>query len=167
MLVGFIAISPFSGRQLYSAQAPRRRPVNAKTWSPFLTSFTAFPTDSISPASSCPSILFLGPLKPNAIRAMSCHDRGSFMPRNSQSPAVTVAAWTLISTSLSSGTGFCSSLSLRTSGGPYLVHTIAFIRGPPSFLTVANFIVPPIMGEGEGLGSYLYSVQCLLYPVYE
>src|SRR5712692_2256197 len=97
--------------ELYSAQAPRRRPVNAKTWSPFLNSLTALPTDSISPASSCPSIFFLGPLKPNAIRATSRHNRGSLRLRSSQSPAVTVAAWTLISTSLSLGAGFSSSLS--------------------------------------------------------
>src|SRR5213594_3133814 len=127
MLAGFIAIHPFSGRQLYSAQAPRRRPVNAKTWSPGLNSFTAVPTDSISPASSCPSIFLLGPLKPNPIRASGHSQIGILNFRSSQSPAVTVAAWTLIRTSLSFGVGLSTSLSWRTSGGPYFVHTIAFI----------------------------------------
>src|SRR5207249_9781964 len=133
MVAGFVVISPVSGRQLYSAQAPRRRPVFAKTWSPFLNSRTALPTDSISPASSCPSIFFLGLLNPNPIRTESFHNRGSLRLRSSQSPAVTVAAWTLISTSSSLGVGFSSSLSRRTSGDPYLVHTIAFISGSPSF----------------------------------
>src|SRR6266571_8356056 len=127
MLVGFVAISPVSGRQLYSAQAPRRKPVNAKTWSPFINSLTALPTDSISPANSCPSIFFLGLLNPNPIRKKSFHNRGSLRLRSSQSPFVTVAAWTLISTSLSLGLGFSTSLSCRTSGDPYPVHTIAFI----------------------------------------
>src|SRR2546428_3864089 len=127
MLAGFIAIHPFSGRQLYSAQAPRRRPVNAKTWSPFLNSVTALPTDSTSPASSCPSIFFLGPLIPNPIRERSCQNRGSLRLRNPQSPAVTVAAWTLINTSLSLGVGVSTSITLRTSGESYFVHTIAFM----------------------------------------
>jgi hypothetical protein len=39
----------------------------------------------------------------------------------------TVVAITFISTSLSFGVGFSTSLICRTSGGPYLVHTIAFI----------------------------------------
>src|SRR5437867_12584222 len=86
MLAGFVAISPVSGRELYSAQAPRRRPVFAKTWSPFLNSRTALPTDSTSPASSCPSIFFLGLLNPNPIRTKSFHNRGSLRLRSSQSP---------------------------------------------------------------------------------
>jgi len=50
------------------------------------------------------------------------------------SPDVTVAACILISTSLSLGVGFSTSLSSRTSGGPYFVHTIAFISLPPDLL---------------------------------
>src|SRR5213592_2592507 len=64
-------------------QAPRRRPVFAKTWSPFLNSRTALPTDSSSPASSCPSIFFLGLLNPNPIRTKSFHNRGSLRLRSS------------------------------------------------------------------------------------
>ena len=48
------------------------------------------------------------------------------------SDSPTVAAYTLISTSLYLGTGFSTSLSWRTSGGPYFVHTIAFM----SFLLI-------------------------------
>src|SRR6266542_6268938 len=44
------------------------------------------------------------------------------------SPMVTVVAWTLTSTSLSQGVGFSASCSRSTSGGPYLVYTIAFMR---------------------------------------
>src|SRR5438034_8125606 len=128
MLAGFVAISPVSGRQLHSAQAPRRRPVFAKTWSPFLNSRTPLPADSISPASSCPSIFFLGLLNPNPIRTKNFHNRGSLRLRSSQSPFVTVAAWTLISTF---GVGFSTSLSYRTSGGPYLVAYNRFHEFPP------------------------------------
>lgn len=44
-----------------------------------------------------------------------------------ESPIWTVVALTLISTSLSSGEGLGTSFNLSTSGGPYFVHTIAFI----------------------------------------
>lgn len=44
------------------------------------------------------------------------------------SAAVAVVAHTLISTALSLGAGFFTSMSWRTSGGPYSVYTIAFIR---------------------------------------
>src|SRR3989442_5532571 len=132
MLDGFIAISPFSGRQQYSAQALRPRPVAANTWSSFLWDLTALPTDSITPASSCPGIFFLGRLIPNPTRKRSRHARGSLRLRNSQSPVVTLAACTLISTSLSLGAGFSTSLSWRTSGGPYFGRTIAFMACPAS-----------------------------------
>ncbi len=52
---------------------------------------------------------------------------GNFKLRASPSPAVTVAASILIRTSLSLGVGFSTSYRLRTSGGPYFVHTIAFM----------------------------------------
>src|SRR5439155_27379221 len=103
--------SPFSGEQVYSAQAPRRRPVAANTESPFLNILTALPTDSISPASSCPSIFFLGRLRPKPIRTVSCQANERWRPRNSQSPVVTVVAYTLTSTSLSLGVGFSTSLN--------------------------------------------------------
>src|SRR2546422_11494429 len=71
------------------------------------------------------------------MRMRSLHARGSLRLRNSQSPVVTLAACTLISTSLSLGAGFSTSLSWRTSGGPYFGRTIGFMacaarpsRGP-------------------------------------
>ena len=47
--------------------------------------------------------------------------------RNSQSPAVTVAALTLIKTSFPVGIGNGKSCSFKTSGGPYLGQMIAFM----------------------------------------
>ncbi|MHA1508872.1 MAG: hypothetical protein ACTSO6_09240 [Promethearchaeota archaeon] len=48
----------------------------------------------------------------------------------STSEAFTEATWTFTNTSLSLGIGFSTSLNCRTSGGPYFVHTIAFMRIP-------------------------------------
>jgi len=39
---------------------------------------------------------------------------------------------------------------------------------PPFLVDHSQFIMSPIVGEsGEGLGSYLYSVQRFLNPIYE
>src|SRR5213596_2821766 len=86
------------------------------------------PADSTSPANSCPSMVILfGLPSPLYIRKRSRSERGILRLRISQSPAVTVVARTLIRTSLALGVGFSTSLSWRTSGGPYFVQTIAFI----------------------------------------
>src|SRR5437660_10643096 len=130
MFAGLIASIALSLRQSYSAYAPRCRPVRAKTWSPFLNRVTSLPVDSISPANSWPRIFLLGALMPNPILRRSFHSKGSLRPRSSQSPIATDAAWTLTRTSLSFGVGFSTSLSSRTSGGPYFVQTIAFTSGP-------------------------------------
>lgn len=55
--------------------------------------------DSISPASSDPSIVLLGFLRPNAIRMGSQYKRGNVKLRHLQHSAVTVVTYTLISTS--------------------------------------------------------------------
>src|SRR5207245_9325004 len=57
---------------------------------------------------------------PNPTRKTNFHNNRRLRLLSSQSPFVTVAAWTLISTSLALGVGFSTSLSWRTSGGPYL-----------------------------------------------
>jgi len=64
------------------------KPVAAKTWSPSLNDLTSLPTDSISPASSCPNIFILVGLKrPIYIRMGSPKKRGNLRTRASQSHA--------------------------------------------------------------------------------
>jgi hypothetical protein len=71
-----------------------------------------------------------GFLKPEAIRLGSQNPGGAVLLRAQQSYVVTVVANTLMSTSLFLGVGFSTSLSWRTSGGPYFSYTIAFIFNP-------------------------------------
>ena len=52
MLAGLSAIVPAAFIQMYCAWAPKPRPSDAKTWSPFLNRVTALPTASISRNSS-------------------------------------------------------------------------------------------------------------------
>ena len=94
----------------WALEGKRRRepptPVSPKTWSPSLNSFTSLPTASIFPANSVPGIGFFGlvspvknlPINGRPFRIMPC-------------AAVAVVAYTLISTSLSLGVGFSTSLS--------------------------------------------------------
>ena len=112
-----------SGTQTYSAFAPTLKPVVVpKTWSPVLNCLTSLPIASISPANSCPGIFFF--FTPNILIGRTIK---GWSLRSITSPLVTVAACTLISTSLSLGTGLSTSLISRTSGGPDFVQTIAFI----------------------------------------
>ena len=67
--------------------------------------------DLISPASSDPSIVLLGFLRLNAIRMGSQNKGGILKLRHLQHSAVIIVAYTLISTSLSLGVGFSTSLS--------------------------------------------------------
>ena len=102
----FIDKKPSSGIHIYSALQPNPTPVDPKTSSPFLNSFTFFPTASISPANSVPSIGFLGFVKPTKIRpkyGLPFRYIGSSMP--------TTTANIFISTSLSLGVGFSTSLN--------------------------------------------------------
>jgi len=123
ILAGFIVNAAVSGRHVYSAYAPNLNPQEAKTLSFFLNDLTFFPTSSITPANSNPSIFtFVGLNKP----LKSLARKGSAF-RIRQSPAVTVVEYILIKTSFSFGTGFSTSFNWRTSGGPYFVYTIAFI----------------------------------------
>jgi hypothetical protein len=93
-------------------------PVVAKTRSPFLSDVTPLPTDSTSPASSCPSTGRLGRRMPNASRIGSQIQGAKSNLRSSQSAALTVVARIRTSTSSSFGTGFGTSRSCRTSGAP-------------------------------------------------
>ena len=86
-------------------------PVAAKTRSPFLSDLTFLPTDSTSPASSCPSTRRLGLRMPNASRMGTQIQGAKSNRRSSQSAALTVVARIRTSTSLSFGTGFGTSLS--------------------------------------------------------
>ena len=67
----------------------------------FLNRFTSLPTASISPANSCPGMFFL--VVPNSRNG---RNNNGWNFRSITSPVVTVAAYTLISTSLSLGVGF-------------------------------------------------------------
>jgi hypothetical protein len=58
------------------------------------------------------------------------------------SPMCAVVAITFISTSLSFGKGFSTSIIFKASGGPYFVHMIAFKRNPYTFYTTF-FKTPP------------------------
>src|SRR4030042_3043071 len=128
ILAGF-SLNAFSGTHTYSAKAPKP---NGKDKSPQISSpgrkcFTFLPTASMRPAISDPSILcigFRGPVK-----------RALHVPlRISRSAAFKDAACTFTSASSSLGVGFSTSLSSRTSGAPYFVHTIAFmVFSPNSF----------------------------------
>src|SRR5450759_3951204 len=102
-------------------------PVAAKTRSPFLSDLTSLPTNSMSPASSCPRTGCLGLRMPNARRIGTQIQGAKSNLRSSQSAAPTVVARIRTSTSLSLGTGFRTALSRITSGGPESVHTIALI----------------------------------------
>ena len=87
---------------------------SCKNLSPFLNRFTSLPTDSISPANSIPSMVILsGLLRPTYARMGSAYQIGKLRLRCSQSPAVTVVAYILISTSLSLGVGFSTSCELK------------------------------------------------------
>src|SRR5665811_1977925 len=72
---------------------------------------TSLPTDSTSPASSCPSTGCLGLRMPNDSRIGTQIQRAKSNLRSSQSVALTVVARIRTSTSLSFGTGFATSLS--------------------------------------------------------
>src|SRR5205814_5756495 len=111
----------FSDKQAYSAYVLNRVISYAYTWSPFLNRLTSLPTDSTSPATTIPRMAFLGFLRPSTIRAGSQAERGTVKLRTLTSPAVSVVAETFTRTSWSEGAGFSTSLSSRTSGGPYFV----------------------------------------------
>jgi hypothetical protein len=113
---------------LYWACAPAENPVKPNTASPTLNRRTRLPTCSTTPASSMPGIRYflLGLLNPSTRRLMSVSPR-----RIRQSAAVTVVARTPMSTSSSPGSGFSTSSSCSTSGGPYAVQAMAFILPLP------------------------------------
>jgi hypothetical protein len=74
---------------------------------------------------------------PDLIASLSASGSGSLGGlnlRHLQSPEGTAVAWTFIGTSLFPGTGFSTSFCRRTSGGPYCVHTTAFIGIPPGLI---------------------------------
>ena len=76
---------------------------------------------------SIPNMFLLRFLMPkNNRKGIICHN-GTLKLRILKSPIWQVVACTLNSSSLSLGTGFSTSLSCRTSGGPYFVHTIALM----------------------------------------
>src|SRR5262245_48528760 len=80
----------------------------------------------------------LGPETPRASRAMSPKPAGIWRLLTRQSPAVTVVEYVRIRTSLGFGVGLASSFNSRTSGGPYLSYTTAFIRFAPESLGFAR-----------------------------
>jgi hypothetical protein len=75
-------------------------------------------------------MVFRGRLIPNIRRERSRNPTGTSRLRSRQSPEVTVVACTFIRISLSLGMGVGTSLISRTSGGPYLSYTTAFITMP-------------------------------------
>ena len=64
---------------------------------------------------------------PRKARAWSQNQKGTRKPRTLTSATVTEVAWTFTRTSWSLGVGFGTSRNFRTLGGPYFVHTMAFI----------------------------------------
>ena len=103
----------------YSAREPLREP---KTSSPGRNCVTFLPTASTCPATSMPMALLLGFRSPATTRT------SDGLPRiMCQSYALTAAARTRTRMLSSSMVGISTSLSSRTSGGPYLSRTIAFI----------------------------------------
>ena len=83
---------------------------------------TAEPTFTTVPATSLPEMGFLGRRSPVAIRiAYGLPVIRCSVPRSSP------AAWTLMSTSLSPGSGTATSSTRRTSEVPYLFWMTAFM----------------------------------------
>jgi hypothetical protein len=74
-----------------------------------------------------PKIDFRGRVSPNAKRAGIQNETGTLKPLTLQSATVTEVVMIFINTSLAFGNGLGTSIIFRTSGGPYLVHTAAFI----------------------------------------
>ena len=107
---GLRAKAALSRAQTYSAWAPGLMP---KSSSPASNSVTAEPTASTTPASSLPRIGRLGRRRPVKTR-----EKNGCAARQPQSDRFTVVARTRISISSSFGTGFSTSASRSTSGGP-------------------------------------------------
>ena len=130
-LAGLCVVGQDSGRHTYSACAPKWRrdtpkTASPKTASPGANAQTLVPTASTSPASSLPRMIARGRRRPLNGLATSGSPR-----RKPQSVRFTVVARTRISTSSYAGTGLGRSSRRRTSsGGPYLVCTLAFMGRP-------------------------------------
>src|SRR5882672_6412237 len=131
MLAGLSANLP-SIAHAYSAKAPRQTP---NTSSPGLNWVTFLPTSSIWPAMSLPTRGSLGLRSPVSMRRR-------YGTRKRRSTGLTEAARIFIRTSSSFGIGFAASVNCSTSGGPYRVQTIAFIRSLGGGLWQCGFIVP-------------------------
>jgi len=106
--------------QAYSANAPRQKP---STSSPIRSPRTFAPAASTTPAASTPATRAFGLVSPTPIsRATSGSPR-----RMCQSAGLSAAACTRTSTSPAPTSGRSVSASRRTSGGPNLSWTTAFI----------------------------------------